>query len=243
MSNYYLYYLELKNRLFLLLLTWVSVTIVCFMHKELLIFVVIDTTDYIGFLKTNPYFVFSNVTDILNSYIQIIFFVSNQICFFVVLYHLCLFLTPGLYSSEYKNFIFILQISFICWFFSVLVLNYVVLPLSWAFFLSFNPETNVVSFVFEASFKQYLSYYADLYYLCVFNFQISFFILLSINYISYSLNQMKSFRKWFYFLFVFFATVITPPDIFSQLVISLMFICLYESLILLKIFNKIIYGT
>lgn len=238
--NYYFYYLELKNRLFLVLLTWISVNIVCFAYKEILIFSVIDTTDYTGFLKTNPYFVFSNVTDLLNSYIQLTFFVSNQICIIVFFYHLFIFLVPGLYFFEFKNFMFIIQISFFCWIFSVLLLNYVILPFSWSFFLSFNPENNVISFVFEANFKKYLSYYFKLYYLCVLNFQISFCILLIINKISSSLIQIKTFRKWFYFLFVLFSTVITPPDIFSQLILSLSFISTYECFIFLKIFSKLI---
>lgn len=236
--NYYSYYFELKNRLFLIILSWISINAVCFVYKESLIFSVIDTTDYTGFLKTNPYFVFSNVTDLVNSYIQLILFISNQICFFVVVYHLFIFLVPGLYFSEYKSLVLIIKTSFTCWVFSVLILNYLVLPFSWTFFLSFNQENNIISFIFEANLNKYLNYYFNLYYLCVLNFQISFVILFCINNISTSLNRVKTFRKWFYFLFVFFSTVITPPDIFSQIIMSLIFICLYESFIFLKILNK-----
>ena len=239
--NYYLYYSELKNRLLLVLLTWISVNIVCFMYKELLIFSIIDTTDYTGFLKTNPYFVFSNVTDLLNSYIQLTFFVANQVCFFIFWYHLFIFLTPGLYFFEYKNFMFILQISLFGWFFSVSVLTYVLLPISWTFFLSFNTDTSLISFIFEANVKKYLSYYFNLYYLCVLNFQIFFILLFSINNISNNLQNIKKFRKWFYFLFVLFSTVVTPPDIFSQLILSLSFIIVYELFIWFKILNKILF--
>jgi sec-independent protein translocase protein TatC len=235
--SYYLYYSELKNRLFLVLLTWSSVNIVCFAYKELLIFSIIDITDYTGFLKTNPYFVFSNVTDLFNAYIQLSFFVSNQVCFFFIFYQLFLFVAPGLYVFEYKNFIFVIQILFFGWIFSVLVLNYVILPISWTFFLSFNQEASLISFIFEANLKKYLSYYFNLYYLCVLNFQIFFIILFSINNISHNKHKIKSFRKWFYFLFVFFSTVSTPPDIFSQLVLSLSFIIVYELFILYKFLN------
>lgn len=173
--SYYLYYLELKNRLLLLLLTWISISIVCYLYKELLVFIIVDTTNYIGFLKTNPYFIFSNVTDLFYVYVHLIFFISNQICFFVFVYHLLIFLSPGLYLFEYKSFIFILKVSCFCWIFSVFVLHYILLPFSWTFFLSFNTSVNLVSFVFEANFKKYFIYYTNFYYVCVLNFQISFF--------------------------------------------------------------------
>ena len=238
---YYSYYLEFKNRLLLLLLTWVSVNLICYFYKEILIFEIIDVTNYVGFSKTNPYFIFSDVTDIFTVSIQLIFFISNQICFVLLLYHLLMFLAPGLYLFELTNFFSVLRISFLYWIFSIFVLNYVLFPFSWFFFVSFqNNSLKSVSLFFEANFKDYFNYYISLYYLCVINFQISCLVLFVINSFNNKLNKVKVFRKIFYFIFVIFSTMITPPDIVSQLVLSLCFAVLYEFLIFFKIFDKTI---
>ena len=240
---YYSYYLELKNRFVILLFSWVSVSLICYFYKEVLIFEIIDVTGYAGFSKKNPYFVFSNVTDVFSVSFKLTFFISNQVVFVFFLYHLLVFLSPGLYSKELNNLINILKISFIYWAFSVFVLNCVLFPFTWLFFLSFKKtiDLNFVSIFFEANFKDYFNYYTSLYYLCVINFQLSCLLLFVINSLNNKLNKVKEFRKIFYLFFVTFSTLITPPDLISQLLLSFCFILLYEFLLFLKIFDKTIF--
>ena len=239
MNRYYFYYLELKNRLFLIALTWVSVSATCYTYKDLLVFTIVDNTYYAGFLKNNPYFIFSDVTDLFSAYLALIFFISIQVCFFIFLYHSLVFLSPGLYLFEYKNLAKVIPVSFCCWIFSISVLNLVIVPISWSFFLSFNKETNLISFVFEANLKKYLSYYIDLYYLCVLNFQFFFLLLLAVDSAGCTLTQIKKFRKLFYFLFILLSTVLTPPDVFSQMFVSLSFVSVYEFFVFLKVLNRV----
>lgn len=240
---YYSYYLEIKNRFLLLILSWLSVSFICYLYKESLIFEIIDITGYAGFSKNNPYFVFSNVTDVFSVSFTLIFFISNQVFFLFFLYHLLVFLAPGLYLKELNNLITVFKVSFFCWGFSIFVLNYILFPFSWLFFLSFQTDTdlNFVSIFFEANFKEYFSYYVSLYYLCVLNFQISCLLLFVINSLNNKLNKVSSFRKVFYFIFVTFSTIITPPDLFSQLLLSCCFIILYEFLTFFKILDKTIH--
>lgn len=73
-----------------------------------------------------------------------------------------------------------------------------------------------------------------------FKFSNFFFLLLAINNIINNLNQVKKYRKLFYFLFVFFSTIVTPPDVFSQLFVSFFLISFYEILTFLKIVDKTI---
>ena len=121
---YYNYYLEIKYRFSLIVFTWFSVSFTCYFYREVLIFEIIDLTNYVGFSKTNPYFIFSDITDIFSISVILSCFVSNQICFFLFLYHFLVFLSPGLYSKEYYNFFNILKISFVYWIIAILFLNY-----------------------------------------------------------------------------------------------------------------------
>ena len=76
MFPYYNYYLEIKNRIILLLFTWLSLLVICYHFKEPLLFTFIDSNKY---YNTVPYFIFTNVDEIFYVYLRLIFFVANQI--------------------------------------------------------------------------------------------------------------------------------------------------------------------
>ena len=50
-----------------------------------------------------PYFIFTNVDEIFYVYLRLIVFIANQITILMLLYHSLMFLTLGLYHSEYIN--------------------------------------------------------------------------------------------------------------------------------------------
>jgi Sec-independent protein secretion pathway component TatC len=52
------------------------------------------------------------------------------------------------------------------------------------------------------------------------------------------LSVIKKFRKTFYILFITFATIITPPDVLTQLILSISIISVYEILIYSVLFSK-----
>jgi Sec-independent protein secretion pathway component TatC len=56
-------------------------------------------------------------------------------------------------------------------------------------------------------------------------------IILFLISINGDLRLIKKFRKIFYLIFVIFATIITPPDITTQLILSGSIISIYEILI------------
>ena len=66
------------------------------------------------------------------------------------------------------------------------------------------------------------------------NCQLLALSVLFLNNISEKVGTIKTFRKLFYFLFIIFSTVTTPPDIISQIVMSVNLILVYELLIFLR---------
>jgi sec-independent protein translocase protein TatC len=241
MNYLYTYYLEIKNRIFLSLFCWLSVSIVCYFYKETLLFLFIGFSNYDVLAGSKPYFIFTDVTEIFTVYAQLIFFISNQILFIKLSYHMLMFLSLGLYKFEYVNLKFVFGILLSSWLISIFLLNKILMPLSWKFFLSFQDQTHLktISLFFEAKLSEYFNFYISLYYICLLNF--IFFILVSlfINSVSNDLNKIKSFRKIFYFIFLMFSTLTTPPDILSQLLLSFILILNYEMLMLMKIYKRI----
>jgi len=241
MSYLYIYYLEIKNRIFLSLVSWLSVGIICYFYKETLLFLFISFSNYSALTGSKPYFIFTDVTEIFTVYAQLIFFISNQILFIKLNYHVLMFLSLGLYKFEYTNLKFAFKILLSSWIVSIFLLNKILMPLSWNFFLSFQDQTNLktVALFFEAKLNEYFNFYISLYYICLLNFLFFIFVALFINNISDDLSKIQSFRKIFYFIFVMFSTLTTPPDILSQLLLSFILILNYEILIWIKIYKRI----
>ena len=154
-----------------------------------------------------------------------------------ILYHGLMFFTLGLYSSEYKQLKSILKIFVITWLCSIVLLKKVVVPFSWSFFLSFQETNNhfqPASFFFEARILEYFDYFTNFYYICLANCQLLALSILFLNNMSEKIGTIKTFRKLFYLVFILFSTITTPPDIFSQIFMSLNLIMIYELLIFIK---------
>jgi sec-independent protein translocase protein TatC len=233
----YHYYLEIKNRMLLLILAWLSLGIVGYVYKEVMLFLLINPISYKTLYGVDLYLIFTDVTEIFSVYTQLVFFVCNQVVFIQLLYHFLLFLAPGLYRFEHTNFKLFFKACVFSWVVSIIFLNQFLLPLSWKFFLDFQTPTPTINVYFEGRLNEYFSFYIGLYYICVLNSQLLLILIICLNSFSTKLGKMKNFRKVFYFVFILISTLITPPDILSQLFLACTTIIIYEFLIFLKIFN------
>ena len=191
-------------------------------------------------MNIEPYFIFTDISEIFYVYVQLTFFISNQIAVIMIFYHSLLFLSSGLYHFEYKKLQSAFKIFVFSWLSSIILLNKFLIPFSWAFFLSFQ-QTDTLSFFFEAKIVEYFNYFTNLYYICLINCQVLTVITLFLNNISTDLKKVRKFRKLFYLVFVIFSTLTTPPDIISQIVMSTSLIVIYEILLFLRYFkiNKV----
>ena len=230
----YKYYLEIKNRFLLIFFTWIYTVFVCYIYKETLLFFCLTKVD--SFYNSNVifYFIFTDVKEVFSVYIKLIFFISNQVLIFYSIFHCLSFISLGLYKFEYRflNLMFYSGIFF--WFFSFIVLNQILLPISWNFFLSFQSLTSY-NLYFEAKLNEYLNFYIFFYYICTFYCQIFSILVFFFDYINTNKRIIKKFRKFFYYSFVCISTLVTPPDIISQILFSFAIIIIYEILIFFNI--------
>lgn len=235
----YKYIIEIRNRLCLILFTWVVIAFISYLYKETLLYLILKSNlDNLTF----NYFIFTNITEVFSMYLKLIYFVANQIVIFYICYHILIFLTPALYALEYNylKFIFTLLVSF--WVVSVMFLNQILIPFTWNFFLSFQQKLSnqTIYLHFEAKINEFLDFYIVSYYICLFN--CLFFVVLTsfLYYINGNLVLIKKSRKLLYFLFIFLSTLITPPDIISQLILSFCFITIFEVVVFLNLLQNVI---
>lgn len=237
-SNYYKYYDEIKNRLTLIIICWVFCFSVCYNNKEIILFLIAESNKSIHTVEQTNYFIFTNITEVLNVYIELTLFISNQIITIALLYQIFMFISLGLYNFEFNRLKLAFQLFLVTWIISSILLYIIIIPFSWNFFLSFHKTLgykNQLPLFFEARLSEYVTYFINLYYLSLVNCQFLALIIFILTSLSSQPSKIKTLRKLFYIIFVIFSTIITPPDIISQLIISCSLIVLYELFLVGKI--------
>jgi len=235
------YFSEIKNRIILLLLTWISTFYICYTYKEILLFVFIKPSLIISKLN-NVYFITTNITEIFTTYINLASFISNQIFLVFFLNHLIIFISPGLYKFEKNTLKQIIFFGLIFWYLSILLLYYIIFPFSWNFFFNFQQtiSNNQLHLYFEAKLSEYLNFFILLLKLSTFNCQILTLLFIYINSVKNNLIFIKKYKKFIYFFIFISATILTPPDVISQLLLGIYIIFFYETIIILIIIKNII---
>lgn len=233
------YFLEIKNRTFLIFFTCSHLFFICYSYKELLLFTL---TQHNKFL----YFIFTDVTEIFSVYIQIVFFIQIQILTIYICYHSFIFLNTALFHKEYHLYYSIFRIITIVWFFLIILSTQFLIPIAWNFFLSFQ-NANFINLHFETKLKEYINFYISFYYSAIGYGQIIFllpYFLYKVFSITGNIKLLRRTRKLFYCFFIIFSTAITPPEITSQLFISFILIFTFElfifSFMLKHYFNSLI---
>lgn len=235
------YFFEIKNRLFLLFLTYSSISIIFYYYKEILLFLVTTPCQPYQYKKYETfYFIFTDVTEVFSVYINLIIFMSFQIILIFFSYHTFVFVSSALFKHEYKYLKLMMKTIVVVWQISFFFSNCIIIPLTQFFFLSFQFLIMEKSFnlYFEAKLSEYICFYINSYYTCVFYFQFFAAMLFVFNYIIVRIKNIKKFRKAYYVSLIFFSTIISP-DFLTQTLLSIILIMSYEIWWLIFIFNNL----
>jgi len=142
----------------------------------------------------------------------------------VILFEFWRFVAPGLYEHE-KKYLFPIVIVSILFFGSGIAFGYfVALPFGFQFFTSFASEY-VMPFI---STREFLSFTTKLLFSfgLIFELPVIVFFLARLGIIqSYTL---KKYRRYTILIIFIVAAVLTPPDAFSQIIMTIPLIILYE---------------
>ena len=224
------YIIELRNKFILLILTLFSTLLVCYWYKDVLLFLV--TQMHLN--DMNLYFIFTDVTELFYIYFRIIFFFLVQVITWYFCYHVFSFLSTALYFHEFKFINFLFSSGTFFWILSGLLSTYVLIPFGWNFFLSFQLQQG---FYFEARISEYFSFYNNAYFLCLTYCQLFTLLFLFLANIQQNYPYIKKYRKLYYYIFLIFSTLVTPPDLISQILTTLLITLVYEIILLFSMFQ------
>ena len=230
------YFLEIKNRIFLIFLTWFFTVLVCYCYKETLLFFLIKFNPVV-YKTYSFYFITTNLLDLFNVYLKISFFLSYQVTLFVSLYHILLFFYTALFKYELNILKYSFLLSIICYCITLIIFNLYILPNIWAFFLSYqtNQLEKGLNIFFEAQITEYVRFYIESCWSFIIINQVFVLIFVCLNFVKDKIIFIKKTRKLIYASFLVFSTIITPPDIISQVIVSLLLMLFYEAILLFLI--------
>lgn len=234
------YFFELQNRIFYILIMFFLILFLSYFYKEALFYFlakpVIITTSF----ESNTYFIYTHVTEVFLTYLKFSALTGLYLTIPFCFYQSWKFFLPGFYYSEQPLLNYALTFFILIWCCTNILTYFCILPYIWFFFseFSFFSSENLIPFFFEAKLNDYLNFVTQTFFSSFLIFEIFLLIFLLLIYsIKSNLKFIKKIRPYFYLITFLFACFITPPDIFSQLIVATPFIILYES-ILCYIFLK-----
>lgn len=229
------YLKEIKNRIFLVIISWLISVLISYHYKETLLFLATKTL-----INNNEplYFIATNLTEIITTYIQLSYFTATQFSLIALIYHLFIFLSPSLYKFEYNLLKLYLSRSIILGVLSLVSLTIYIIPFVWNFFLSFQYSQNSINLYFEGKINEYINFYMAITIACLIISQTVTLIFFFFKNAQNIPNTVKYYRKVFYIFFLLTATLLTPPDVHSQILILTISLIFYELLILILIMQN-----
>lgn len=236
------YIIEIRNRILLILLTWLASVMSCYVYKETLLFVIVEyqLSSVYSSRESLFYFIFTDLLEVFSAYFHLIGFISFYISVLYLTYHIYIFFAPSFFGWEYFYISLFLKINVFLFFFFISFTTIILLPYSWNFFLGFQDFVTFgpSSLKFEAKLSEYLSFYFFLLSFSITSSQLFSMLLFLSLVLSFNVHVLAKWRKFFYCIFLMFATVVSPPDVFSQIVIGLLFFITYELFVFAHCFKQ-----
>ena len=179
--------------------------------------------------------IFTALTEAFFTYLKVAMFGAAFISFPITVTQLWLFVAPGLYRSEKRALLPFLLATPVLFVLGASLAYYVIFPMAWRFFLSFEIPVGEggMPIQLEAKVSEYLGLVMKL----IFAFGIAFELPVALTLLAkvgiISSDGLKKYRRYSYVGMFIVAAVLTPPDIISQLGLAIPLIALYELSVLM----------
>ena len=173
--------------------------------------------------------------------IKVAFFTSISISLPIILMQVWKFVAPGLYKNERNAMLPFMMATPFLFILGAAMVYYMVIPLAWQFFLSFeiNPGQGALPIEVEPRISEYLSLVMRLMFAFGLSFELPVVLLLLVKSGFVTPEGLASKRRYAILTSFVAAAILTPPDVISQVMLATPIILLYEiSIIAARIMYK-----
>lgn len=227
--------IELRKRLLWVALAMVAGTAISFLFvEEVYGFLVLPLAQAME-SGDSQRLIYTGLTEAFFTYLKVAFFAGIFITFPILLIQLWGFIAPGLYKNERNAFLPFLIATPILFFMGGALVYYVVLPMAWPFFLSFQSSgtETALPIQLEARVSEYLELIMTLIFAFGLCFQLPVLLTLMGKAGLVTAEWLSSMRKYAVIVTFVLAAFLTPPDVISQVLLAVPILGLYELSILL----------
>lgn len=225
---------ELRTRLLhAFMAIGLGTAICCFFARDIYGILVRPLADSMGDGDTKR-LIYTGLTEAFFTYFKVGFFAGAFLTFPFLLYQVWKFIAPGLYRQERQAFIPFMVATPLLFFLGGAMVYFVVLPMAWPFFLSFQStgEETALPIQLEARVGEYLDLVMTLIFAFGLCFQLPVVLTLMARAGLVTVEHLVKFRRYAIVLIFAVAAVLTPPDVLSQIMLAVPLMALYELSIL-----------
>ncbi|MDQ0208538.1 twin-arginine translocase subunit TatC [Alkalicoccobacillus murimartini] len=211
---------ELRRRLFIVLVFFVMALIVGFFISSPLI-TLLQQTPEARDLPMNAF----KMTDPLRIFMTFTFAIGIVLIFPVVLYQLWAFVKPGLHEKEQKATLAYIPIAFVLFLVGIAFAYFVLFPFMLSFMASMAERLDITE---QYGINEYFSFLFQLILPFGALFQLPVVVMFLTRIGLITPDFLRKIRKYAYFVLLIIAGLITPPDLFSHLMVTVPLLLLYE---------------
>jgi sec-independent protein translocase protein TatC len=179
--------------------------------------------------------IYTGLPEAFFTYLKVAFLAGTLLAVPVIMYQLWMFIAPGLYDKEKRLALPVVFLSSIFFLGGALFGYFVVFPFGFKFFMGFASDAIKPL----PSMKEYLSFSTKLLFAFGIVFELPLFVTFLAKLGIVDVPFLKAKRKYAILLFFVFASILTPPDVITQIMMAGPLILLYEvSIVGARVFGK-----
>jgi sec-independent protein translocase protein TatC len=222
--------IELRNRLMYSCAAILIGFLVCYLFAEDIYAFLVRPLAEIYEGQTGRRMIYTGLAEAFFTYLKVAFWAGAFITFPFVAAQLWMFIAPGLYRNEKQAFLPFLAATPILFFLGGAMVYYVIFPLAWRFFVSFETPggEGTLPIELEARVGEYLSLVMKLIFAFGLCFQLPVALTLMGRVGLITSQQLAGSRKYAIVGVFVVAAILTPPDVISQIGLAIPLLALYE---------------
>jgi sec-independent protein translocase protein TatC len=221
---------ELRQRLLYSFVGFIVAFFVCYGVAEYIFQFLVRPLADLTEGQENRRMIYTALHEAFFTYIKVAFFAAACISFPMFAVQIWKFVAPGLYKNEQRAFLPFLIATPVLFSLGAAMVYFLVIPLAWQFFLSFETTGDAANMAMELEPKvdQYLSLVMRLIFAFGVSFELPVLIVLMAQVGMVSTEGLRQKRKYAIVVAFVAAAILTPPDVISQVLLAVPIILLYE---------------